>query len=397
MAIDIENVLRTEANGRVYYNGWVKASDAYDAVYVPVTKTTKIPAKAKKSYVEALEERGGGYQRCATRSRQHSIAKYLISNPTSVLPPVLLSDRGKWKWVSGSSDRIGRLIIEEKAAVVDGQHRLGGVRLQATMEGGDPARLVPFVVVVGLSEVEEKTEFLTINNTQKGVSKAHTAFLESDKWWNAVALALNESGPFEGRIQAAGGVRETWHTDLKLHSVANAIHDTFRPPAKKSDVEVWGFADDDERKDNLPELVNRYWELISEVFADEWSDMDRLPLPDHLGGGGGSETTRNFEYKLLELTGFLAWMWFFQKIAIDIWNSSSQSLNEEALLRYLTWIREKEEPNPSYGKNENEPEFRKAVDWRKKGKFEGRTGGAGARAIVEEMVRVYQAFKDQGG
>ncbi len=389
MSIVLKDVIRKECNGRIFFTGWILASDIYDAVFVPVTKKTKLPKKAKKGFAEALEEKEGGYQRCASRSRQHTIGKYYKDQPTSIIPPVLLSDRGRWQWV-GPEDGVGTLTITEKAAVVDGQHRLGGLRLQALMDDGDKSRRVPFVVVTGLEDTEEKHEFLTINNTQKGVPKAHTAFLESDKWWNAVGLELNESGPFEGRIQAAGGTREPWYLDLKLHSVANAIRQTFSPPKKPIGVDLWKFDNDQDRKDEIPDILNRYWELISEIFADEWSDLELLPYPEHLGGGGGENKTRDFSHKLLELTGFIVWTWFLRHIAVNVWNQTTKSLHEDELIKYLTWIREAQEPNPAYGKIDGEPEFRNVVDWRKKGKFAGRTGGAGARAMLDEMLRVVQ-------
>jgi len=395
MPIMIENVFSGEYSGRTYYTGWMRAADVYDAIFVPVTKRTKLPKKVRKDYVEPLEEREGGYQRSASRHRMHEIAKYCIENPRAVIPPVLLSDRGKWKWGGSTLGALGKVTITEKAAVVDGQHRLGGFRLQATREQGEKERKIMFVVVADLSVDEEKNMFLTINNTQKGVPRAHTAFLMSQDWWNAVAIQISESGPFEGRIQAAGGIREPWHSDLKLHSVANAIRDVFKEPAKGK-ADVWKFVDDDERRDELPDIVNRYWELISETFADEWSDIEMLPLPEHLGVGGGEGKTRDFNYKLLELTGFIAWMWFLDEVAVHVWNPKAKTLNETELIRYLTWIREAEEPNPEQRIREGEPEYRKVVDWRKKGKFVGRTGGAGAKPILDAMVGVVQSkIQDQ--
>ena len=384
MPIIIKDVSSSSHSGRTFYTGWMSVADIFDAVFVPVTKKTKLP-KTQKAIIETLEEREGGYQRCATRARQYKIAKYYLETPLAIIPPVLLSDRGLWKWDASENGTIGTLKIDEKAAVVDGQHRLGGLRLYATMDGADKERRLPFIVVANLPIEEEKKEFLTINTTQKGVPKAHTAFLESDRWWNFVALSLNESGPFEGRIQAAGGVREPWHLDLKLHSVANAIHDCFE--AAKDKADVWGFETDDERKDEMPALVIRYWELIAEVFADEFNDLERLPYPEHLGRGGGEGNTRQFEYKLLELTGFIAWMWFLEQFAVNIWNSNTKTLNETELLKYLTWIRETEEP---FYQTDGTKLFRKVVEWDKTGKFVGRTGGAGAKPILEEMVRIVQ-------
>jgi DNA sulfur modification protein DndB len=385
MAVLIDDVLKVDSGGRVSYSGWIRAAEIYESVFVPVTVSSKKP-RAAKSFVEALEERPGGYQRNASRGRQLEIARFMIKTPQSIIPPVLLSERNGWKWEGASkSSPLGRIVVENKAAVVDGQHRLGGLRLQSVMPEGDPNLLVPFIAVVGLSEKREQEEFLTINNSQKGVSKAHAAFLEQDKWFNNVALSLNDDGVFAGRIQAAGGVREPWHLDWKLHSIANEIKRVF---SSDRDGDLWGFGDDDTlRAEELPQQIGRYWELIADVFPEEWSDLEKLPEQFESFEKGKHGTTKDFLNKLLELTGYLAMMTFLKKVAPAVWDRESRTLNEQRLLEYLTWISEAEEKNPKFGMP-GEDEMRKVVDWRKLGKFEGRTGAAGARPLVEAMVGV---------
>ena len=58
----------------------------------------------------------------------------------------------------------------------------------------------PFNCVAGLTLENEKDEFLKINNTQKGVSGQHSAWISPEIWYNACALKLNEEGPFMERI-----------------------------------------------------------------------------------------------------------------------------------------------------------------------------------------------------
>ena len=76
---------------------------------------------------------------------------------TSIIPPVLLSDRGKWNFKGNS--QIGELEINHKAAVVDGQHRLGGMRFFNELDNENDDLLIPFVCVANLEEDEEKCNF----------------------------------------------------------------------------------------------------------------------------------------------------------------------------------------------------------------------------------------------
>lgn len=381
MTVKIKNVIKQINGGRTYYTGYMHAKDIYDCVFVPVLKKTKLPKR--KNAMLALEEIDKGYQRTATVNRQRKIADFLSKNPDSIIPPVLLSDRGKWNFKGNS--QIGELEINHKAAVVDGQHRLGGMRFFNELDNENDDLLIPFVCVANLEEDEEKMQFLTINNEQKGLQKQHTSILRSDLWHNACAISLNENGPFKERIQT-GGPKEKWQLDWKLNSVATMISQVFKTKAGEDDP--WGFSSDDERKEHIPDLLIKYWEIVIDVFDDEYSDLDKIPSPygDEFGGEGNTKT---FEYKLLEFTGFLVFMRVLKIYATTFWNRSELILNEELVYRYLNIIKTDRDSSTSQDGLDIP-----TIDLRKVGKYRFNTGLAGTPIIVNDIQDLLASKRD---
>ena len=382
MTVKVKNVIKQETGGRTYYIGYLYAKDIYDCVFVPVLKKTKLPKK--KNSVLALEEIDKGYQRTATVSRQRKIAEFLSENPDSIIPPVLLSDRGLWKF--NGNGQVGELEISDKAAVVDGQHRLGGMRFLNDLDNNsDNNLMIPFVCVANLEKKEEEMQFLTINNEQKGLQKQHTAVLRIDQWHNACAMSLNENGPFRERIQT-GGPKEKWQLDWKLNSVASMINQVFK--TKSGDDDPWGFSSDDERKDNIPNLLIKYWEIVVDVFDEEYSDIDKIPSPygEEYGGEGNTKT---FEYKLLEFTGFLVFMRILKLYATTFWNRSEHLLNEDVIYKYLNIIKTERDSSSS-----TEGYDVPIIDLRKIGKYQYNTGLAGAPVIVKDVQNLVSSKRE---
>ena len=137
-----------------------------------------------------------------------AFAKFLDEKPNSIVPPVLLSGRGNWKFQPGEQDQdSGRLIIQGQAAIVDGQHRVGGFVLlyeSEEHESEEKVRDISFILLPDLTAEDEMQEFLTVNNTQKGVPRSLTEYLK-DTDDAQVAWGLNEDddSPFKDRITLA--------------------------------------------------------------------------------------------------------------------------------------------------------------------------------------------------
>ena len=291
------------------------------------------------------EEVEGGYQRPASASRMRAFAKFLEDNPDSVVPPVLLSSRGKWVFEASSpGSRSGALLLKGRAAIIDGQHRLGGyVHLYERINSD---RKIPFIVLEGLDLEQEKTEFTVVNNSQKGVPRALTAYLDASEEAQ-IAWQLNEDpdSPFKGRITRTARKKE--HL-FALHSVAKQIKELFK----------MGALQDLDMEEKI-EYAERFFQTVSEAFPGEWEDIEKLDQE-------GLKGTKSFDYKMLELTGLIAWTVVGKSIFHRCYTDGA-GMNWDRVAQLV--------------------ERAGAVDWRKNGLYEGRTGSAGARVIVEDMER----------
>lgn len=333
-----EKIVLHERAGKRYYFGQMPADLAQNLTFVPVDEA------ANTEWV--LERLENGYQRPGAKSRMRLFAQFLSENPKSVVPPVLLSGRGKWKFVDPDGDGFGRLEVHEAAAVIDGQHRLGGyIALAKGLKGGQPdVRMVDFILLEALTLDEEKQEFLTVNNTQKGVPKALTTYLKGAEDAQ-IAWALNEGddSPFHGRISKTTMKRNQL---FQLHSVAKEISPVFAGELKSLSVE------------DKYEYLCRYWTYISEALPQEWADMEKLDETP-------PRSRKDFDFKLLELTGYIAWM----RIARDIFTkcyTSANGMNWERVEELVSLVGD--------------------IDWTKDGEFAGRTGTAGATILYGKMA-----------
>jgi DGQHR domain-containing protein len=117
-----------------------------------------------------------GYQRKPNEKRFHEIANYMKYDKSMLPPAIIMSYRGTLK----TSNKHGEIMdIEipagEKLWVIDGQHRLGGLKLLATDESYDSAHYknfqMPVVIIECPSINVEAYQFSIINSEAKKVSK----------------------------------------------------------------------------------------------------------------------------------------------------------------------------------------------------------------------------------
>lgn len=326
----------TTGEEREYFVGTLRSDLAKALTFVPVRE------ESKRTYLtERMED---GYQRPGSATRMRIFATYLRDNPLSVVPPVILSGRNEWRFV-GKGD-VGEIEVSGPAAIVDGQHRVGG--FVCSFETDDRPRNIDFILLVGLTLKEEIDEFVAINNTQKGVPKSLTVLLENSDDANlALALDEDEGSPFHDRIAQVAKKSSDLFT---LAAVAKNIGRTFAHGAFEG-------ASIDTKLD----LLVKYWDCIAAAFPDEWADMD-------------SKSSERV-YKLLETTGLIAWSLAAEDILGPAYDSSTATCNwamVEARIARLA----------ADG----------ALDWRKDGEFQGLTGEVGGARIHRKM----QALLAQG-
>ena len=333
---EITGVIQKTQGSQKYLFGTISSDKIKNVTFVPVIE------RSDKTFLNEVTEEG--YQRPGSPARMRAFARFLKNNPNSIVPPVLLSGRGTWKFQAGGHEQdSGKLIIQDKAAVVDGQHRLGGfVHLY---ESEDDVRAISFILLPSLTVEDEKREFLVINNSQKGVPRPLAAYLEAtDEAQVGWGLNVETDSPFEGRITRTTITRTQLFT---LHSVAKSVRRLFSLGAVQN-LDV----------DQKIEFMSRFWTIIADQFADEWSDIRKLDKPETRG-------RRDFEYKLLELAGLAAWSQTGAHIFLRSY-SEETGMNWDNVTRLV--------------------EAMSNIDWHKEGEFAGRTGEAGGGIIANEMI-----------
>lgn len=340
----LSNVVRRKINdpkggvSRYFYVGTVRSDLAKALTFVPVLENSS------KTYLEERIE--NGYQRPGSAARMRQFGNYVSENPLSVVPPVILSGRNAWRF-KGSSD-VGSLEIYEAAAVVDGQHRLGGYVY--LYESDKQPREIDFFLLADLDLDQERDEFLAINNTQRGVPKSINVLLEqSDDSIVASELNSRDDSPFKGRITVAKAPPGAL---FSLAAVAKNVGRTFSHGAF-TDTSV----------DVKIDIMVDYWNRICDAFPEEWEDIGRK--------------NADKQFKLLETTGLIAWSLagsdilgpsFDPDLAMMHWDVVAAKIQHLALAG--------------------------ALDWRKDGEFQGLTGEVGGARIHKKMQQILASRLD---
>ena len=334
---EITGVIEKTQGNQKYLFGTIGSDKIKNVTFVPVLESSG------RTY---LNEREGGYQRPGSHSRMRAFARFLEEYPNSIVPPVLLSGRGKWRFEpTGEENDSGKLIIHEQAAIVDGQHRLGGFVF--LYESEEDVRDISFILLPNLSPEAEEKEFVVVNSSQKGVPRALIAYL-GDTEEAQVGWGLNEDqdSPFKGRITRTSMQRQ--HL-FALNSVKKQVERLFSLGAVQ-DLDVG----------KKIEFISRFWTIIADQLEAEWSDIEKL---DNLETKG----RRDFKYKLLELTGLIAWAYTGAQIF-------SRSYSEETGMNWDNVARLVEAASE--------------IDWRKDGEYAGIAGEVGGKRISNDMIRL---------
>ena len=357
----IENVFRRKQGDRTYYYGALKSSQAKTVTFVPVLE------HSPRSYLIEMSKDGNedGYQRPGSLARMNKFKAFLVSNPHSLVPPVILSGRKRWAFKSSEyNENIGFLQVGGPAAIIDGQHRLGGY--VALFESESTDREIDFLLIDDLSREEEIAEFFIINNSQVGVPKSLGVFIGMDNQYLShlknriedqyifVAWGLNTSpdSPFNGRITRTKLSSE--HL-FALASVAQHIEKMYNN----------GVLVDLDQQKKL-EIAIKYWNLIQDAHPEQFEDIAKLGIQ-----GQGKKA---FEFKLLELTGFIAWSQLGGQILSQALNVVTGEMNWDEVQEKIEYLANK-------------------IDWRKDGQYKNATGVVGGPIIRLDMEKVLANMK----
>lgn len=343
--IVIQNVVRrtqVDASGkqREYFLGQMHSSQAGEITFVPVVKDEAQKVKRTKTY---LIETNNGYQRPGSPRRMEAFGRYLMENEQLYIPSVVLSGRNSWIF----SEADNTLTIEGPAAIIDGQHRVGGYISAFQNDGVD--RLIDFVVL-NISEFEEEKLFLDINSNAKSVATGLVSVL--GRRTDSIVADTLDSHPdsiFKDRFYIT---TKRPGTLFNIASVAKEIGTTFRHGV---------FEDIKDDIDLKFDIMCAYWEAIATAFPEEWSDLNKK--------------SNQQEYKLLELTGLMAMALAAEEILAPSFDMASSTMNFDEVEEKIKFLADSKE-----------------LDWKKSGAFKGQTGFGGAGPIHRKIQQILAKF-----
>lgn len=244
--IVIENVLQRKMRGKVTYQSDFSANDALNLTYM---KPYDAPS-------------GKGYQRPVDLKRCNDFALYLSKGDEALFSPILLNAGGQWEFTPYDKLRphYGRLICKGRASLMDGQHRLGGIKryIQETNSNID----IPFFAFHYLDEDEEIQLFDTINTKAKGIGSSLSKYLRRDSddiSWVATQLIVQTDSPFHNIGTVIG--KRTKGRHVTLQNLHKALHFL----TKYEHLSLLS-------KEEKLILAYNYYGAIKETFSKEWLD-----------------------------------------------------------------------------------------------------------------------------
>lgn len=231
-----------------------------------------------------------GYQRAPERPRARAFARFLKTQNLALSPNSILLNAREGVEIT-NEDGVDFLIVPEslKLWIVDGQHRLAGLRV--AIEEQDDLRftdyLVPVVVTVGLDSSKEAEQFRVINETAKKVrtdlARRLLAFSSrtregrqqlraQQRVWEATAadvidlLNSDQNSPLHGRIQQPNEKKAARHTVREL-----SFSTSLRPILNVFPYRDWS-------PPKVADQLRDYWEAWYQVVPDCFDNAEDYVL-----------------------------------------------------------------------------------------------------------------------
>jgi DGQHR domain-containing protein len=272
------DVIATEQNGIRLFVGVARAEDLIEITKVDYYKPLLKPTDEKQ-----------GYQRPLERSRITRIGTYLTSQEGQVLFPtaVLLSARKELEY--DPDNKTLTISKSNPLHIVDGQHRIEGLRYSIQEKGDQSLKdyPIPFVIMITSDRLIEMNQFRVVNGTAKQVRTdlvnmlltiAYAGEKRSDipktDQWRIVAsnvvdrLAKDPESPWRDMISLPGEPNILIDQRRKLVRATSFI--TSLRPVYTWLKETSGILDQscrtlDEEADYMFRIVSAYWEAIKKV------------------------------------------------------------------------------------------------------------------------------------
>lgn len=318
MSNKINNVIQiVDPSGLTYYLGTITPAQIMELTFVPCVVNVNDDVLVIRTQ--------HGYQREGDKKRMGQIRDFYSTHTSSLIPPVLLSTRGAWKFIPKTTNSpFGSIEATDQAAIIDGQHRLGGLSMIAhNGESSDEAlhRNIPFMAVHFNDVKIESDEFEVINGKQKGIKPSHLKYIRKNETFGGNAANMLKEDPdsvFAGRIAISTRADHDLitfkaATDLVAYTFDNVFGvNAFRP-------------DTEENQQKAMFILLAYWKAVSQIFGNMWADIHMLPAPGTNRTPGNPGRNR-FEFRLLEETGLRAFARLGSNILYKAWLAQSSDI-----------------------------------------------------------------------
>ncbi|MBI5621919.1 DGQHR domain-containing protein [Candidatus Falkowbacteria bacterium] len=222
-----------------------------------------------------------GYQREPSQNHVNGVVKYMAGDNISIFPTSILLNC-RYKIPSRENGSIFEITIDRPLWIVDGQHRIYGIRKAIQEKGLREWKgfSVPVVILDEFDQGEELAQFKVINESQKGIStgllqwqmyQQYTRDPEmKDKYkskiWQVKALMAmdklndDDNSPWKNHIQLPNVEKR------RDHSINQTSFVTSLKPLFKD-----GFLSNYKLDDSVLVLKN-YWKAVSVLFPEAMKD-----------------------------------------------------------------------------------------------------------------------------
>lgn len=272
-AIKLEQGGPVKKDGKMYI-ATIKARDLID--------TNKFTVDVWDPTQKGGLEDEQGYQRHVDKNRAREISKYLRETPNASFPSALtLSSRHNLAFDSTDGVHgmltIGEHINEFPIYIIDGQHRIAGLRHAIEEHDADLGNMdIACTLLANYDKIEEVRQFFDLNTLQKKVSTdlaqqlmrdlvkqdpaRHSMYKEAKQLWKVQALgivdALNEESgsAWKDKIKVPHKVED--EKTRKSVVGQTSMVTSLRPLLTAATMSA----------DTAREVVSNYWKAIQNVF-----------------------------------------------------------------------------------------------------------------------------------
>ena len=113
--------------------------------------------------------------------------------------------------------------------------------------------------------------------------------------------------------------------------------------------------------DDKIRVLIEYWNCVKDSNPTPWEDANK-------------ETKKQHKYKLLDLTGYIAWSLVGPQILIKGYNANNQDFDWDKIKEVVEFVSED-------------------IDWEKEGQFFGMSGEVGGKQIARELEKALSYFE----